>query len=156
MKDLSEASNFLDEIRIPLRLTAKTSTGWPVVISLWFQYQNSLLFCATQKTARIVSYLEIDPRCAFEIAPDHPPYRGVRGQALAQIDYSKGKQVLEQLLYRYVGGLDNPFAKRLLAKSDNEVAIILDPKRVYTWDFSNRMKEISPQMLALASSDANL
>jgi hypothetical protein len=156
MKQLSRFENFLEEIRIPLRLTAVTPSGWPIVVSLWFQYKGGRLVCATKKSARIVSYLENNPRCAFEIAPDSPPYRGVRGQAIAEIDSSTGKEVLEELLHRYVGDLENSFAQKLLAESENEVAIYLNPRKVFSWDFSNRMKDISPQMLSLSSRFTNV
>jgi hypothetical protein len=98
--------------------------------------------CATQKTARLVAYLQNDPRCAFEIAADLPPYCGVRGQAIAHIDESIGAMVLEQLLVRYLGGMDSKLAQSLIAKSENEVAIILRPVKIYTWDFSSRMQDI--------------
>ena len=90
----------------------------------------------------MVTYLKNNPRCAFEIAADLPPYCGVRGQAIAQIDESIGSEILEQLLVRYLGGLDSKLAQSLIAKSDNEVAIILKPVKIYTWDFSSRMQDI--------------
>ena len=65
---------YLDAVRIPLRLACKTKTGWPILISLWFVHKEGLLYCATQKTAKIVEYLQNDTRCAFEIAEDQPPY----------------------------------------------------------------------------------
>jgi hypothetical protein len=105
------------------------------------------LFCATQKSARVVAYLKNDARCAFEIAADLPPYCGVRGQAIADIDESIGLKILEQLLVRYLGGLDSKLARSLIAKSENEVAIILKPVKIYTWDFSNRMQDIIPPTL---------
>ena len=152
MNNLSQVSDFLEEMRIPIRLTVTTPSGWPMVLSLWFQYQDGVLVCATQESARIISYIKNDPRVAFEIAPDSPPYRGVRGQAIARIDKSSGKNVLEQLLLRYVGDLNNQFAQKLLAKSETEVAIYLEPKKVFTWDFSDRMKAISKQMRTVASN----
>jgi hypothetical protein len=118
-----------------------------MVVSLWYIHQNGQLLCATQKTAKIVSYLKYDPRCAFEIAEDRPPYCGVRGQAKAIIDEAIGAVVLEQLLHRYLGGIQNSLAKKLLAKSETEVAIVLDPTRVFTWDFSSRMKDIGKPRL---------
>jgi len=140
--DLMEMKTYLESVRIPLRLACTTESGWPMAVSLWFKHQNGRLFCATQKSARVVSYLQNDPRCAFEISADLPPYCGVRGQAIASIDESIGVEILEQLLVRYLGGMDSSLARILIAKSDDEVAIILKPIKVYTWDFSSRMQDI--------------
>lgn len=133
---------FLDEVRIPIRLACKTKTGWPMVVSLWFLHQDGFLYCATQKSAKVVEYLQQDDRCAFEIAEDRPPYCGIRAQARAKIDRSMGVEILERLLIRYLGDTNNALAKRLLANSETEVAIVLNPIRVFTWDFSDRMVDI--------------
>jgi nitroimidazol reductase NimA-like FMN-containing flavoprotein (pyridoxamine 5'-phosphate oxidase superfamily) len=139
---LTDVQAYLDAVRIPLRLACKTKTGWPVVVSLWFLHQNEFLYCATQKTAKIVEYLMTDARCAFEIAEDRPPYCGIRGQARANIDENIGKEILEKLLLRYLGDTSNDLAKKLLAKSETEVAIVLEPRHIVSWDFSNRMSNL--------------
>ena len=136
---------FLDKIRIPVRLACKTGSGWPMVVSLWYLHRDGTLYCATQKTAKIISYLQYDSRVGFEIAEDRPPYCGVRGQAVASVDKNMGIQILEQLLVRYLGGTKNPLAEKLLAKAKNEVAIVLNPVQVFTWDFSTRMQDVLPQ-----------
>jgi nitroimidazol reductase NimA-like FMN-containing flavoprotein (pyridoxamine 5'-phosphate oxidase superfamily) len=142
VSSLTEIDAFLDSVLIPVRLACKTETDWPIVISLWYRHQNGQLLCATQKSARVVSYLQYDPRCAFEIAEERPPYCGVRGQAIATIDESMGSVVLKQLLQRYLGSTQNSLAEQLLAKSETEVAIILKPIRIFTWDFSDRMRDL--------------
>jgi hypothetical protein len=139
---LIEMYEYLDAVRIPLRLACRTITDWPMVISLWFLHQDGLLYCATQRSAKIVDYLQNDPRCAFEIAADQPPYCGIRGQANARIDESLGVEILEKLLIRYLGDTKNDLANNLLTKSETEVAIVLNPIRIFTWDFSDRMANI--------------
>ena len=140
--DLKQAEEYLKAIRIPLRLSCTTQSGWPMIVSLWFYYQDGKIYCATQKSAKIVGYLQHEPRCAFEISADLPPYCGVRGQAVASIEADIGGTILEKLLERYLGRTDNPLARTLLKKSDTEVAIILEPKQVFTWDFTSRMSNI--------------
>lgn len=142
MANLKEVSDYLDSVRIPIRLACKTESGWPVVISLWFLHQDGKLFCATQSSAKVVSYLSANPEVGFEIAADHPPYCGVRGQARARIEPALGREILERLLERYLGGTESKLAKDLLAKSDTEVAIVLDPVQVFSWNFSARMKDV--------------
>ncbi len=139
---LGKFSEYLDLMNIPLRLSCTTQSGWPVVVSLWYLYQDDVLICATQKSAKVVGYLVEDSRCGFEIAEDRMPYCGIRGQARASIDKQAGGEILEMLLNRYLGGVDNPLAKDLLSKKDTEVAIILKPIKVFTWDFSDRMKAV--------------
>jgi nitroimidazol reductase NimA-like FMN-containing flavoprotein (pyridoxamine 5'-phosphate oxidase superfamily) len=136
-----QVQSYLQEIVIPLRLSCTTPSGWPMVLSLWYLYQDGHLYCATQETARVVAYIRHDPRCAFEVAADQPPYCGVRGQAKARLDDALGAVVLEQLLTRYLGGTSNPLAQRLLARSETEVAILIEPVNLFTWNFSERMKE---------------
>ena len=151
VSSLTEIDAFLDSVSIPIRLACKTETDWPIVVSLWYQHQNDQLMCATQKSAKVVSYLQYDPRCAFEIAEERPPYCGVRGQAIATIDESMGPVVLKQLLQRYLGSTQNSLAEQLLAKSETEVAIVLKPIRIFTWDFSDRMRDVAQPTSELAA-----
>lgn len=143
--DLQAYQTFLTESKIPLRLSCTTESGWPVVLSLWFLYQENKIYCATQETARVVRYLEHDPRCALEIAGDQMPYCGLRGQARAAIDRVQGPEILEKLLDRYLGGTGSPLAQKLLAKSETEAALILEPVNLFTWDFTPRMKRSLPE-----------
>lgn len=111
-----DVEQYLKAVCIPLRLACTRSDGWPVVLSLWFEYDQGMLYCANHKKARVISYLHDNPRCAFEVAGDQPPYCGVRGQGIVTLDNSRGAEVLERLLKRYVGGLDNPLAQTEFAR----------------------------------------
>ena len=131
--------HYLRETLIPLRLSCVSSTGWPVVLSLWYLFEEGYLYCATPQKARVIGYLTGNPRCAFEIASDQPPYCGVRGRALATIEPERGLEILESLLKRYLRGTDNALAEQLLGRSLTEVAIRLEPLNYHTWNFTNRM-----------------
>jgi hypothetical protein len=133
--------NYLQETKIPLRLSCVMESGWPAVLSLWYLFEEGSLFCATPKNARVVSYLRAESRCSFEVASDQPPYCGVRGRAIATIDPDLGIEILELLLDRYLGDVNSPLAKKLLERPDPEVAIRLDPQNFYTWNFTNRMAD---------------
>lgn len=135
---------YLDEVRIPVRLACDTQSGWPFVLSLWYLHDGGDLYCATTDSARVVAYLRREPRCAFEVAADDPPYCGVRGQALARIDPARGQEILRRLLARYLGGDDSALARRLLARAHEEVAIVLTPVNLFTWNFSRRMQDVAP------------
>lgn len=135
----TQTIHYLQTTIIPLRLSCLTASGWPVVLSLWYVYEEGGLYCATQAQARVVSYLQRDDRCAYEVAADQPPYCGVRGQARADIVPERGGEILERLLMRYLGDIDAPLARRLLAKRASEVAIRITPVNAFTWDYSARM-----------------
>ncbi len=139
---LSKVRTFFESVCIPLRLSCKTESGWPYILSLWFLYQNEKIYCATQESSRVVAYLLNNPKCAFEVAADDPPYCGVRAQAIANVNKTLGVAILEQLLQRYLGGLESSLAKELLSMRDQEVAIVLDPVSVYKWDYSKRMQDM--------------
>ena len=137
---LKQYKTYLDETVIPLRLACTNRSGWPFVLSLWYLYADGALYCATQSSAKIVAHLHNDPRGAFEIAADLPPYCGIRGQVEAEVLPARGGDVLEQLLHRYLGGTSNSLAKNLLARRATEVAIRLQPISVFAWNFSARMQ----------------
>ena len=133
--------HYLQDTVVPIRLASTESSGCPVVLSLWYLYEDGAIWCATQRTAHVVQRLERDPRCGFEIAADRIPYRGVRGRAEATIDLGSGATLLARLIRRYLGGTESQLATRLLARAESEVALRLDALRVSTWDFTERMAE---------------
>lgn len=139
-----QTTAYLETMRIPLRLSCVTQSGWPYVLSLWYLYDAGKLYCATLESARVVSYLRRELRCGFEIAADQPPYCGVRGRAVAEIDPAPGPDVLGRLIDRYLGSRDNSLARRLLARSQDEVAIVLTPVQIFTWDYRQRMADAAP------------
>ena len=123
-----------------MRLAANTPSGFPVVLSLWFLPEQDELLAAVHENARIAKRLRKDPRCAFEIAPNEPPYRGVRGQATAKLEARGAKALLERLLDRYLGSTDSDLGRFLLGRADEELVIRLRPSRLSSWDYSERMK----------------
>ena len=97
--DREQVVAFLDEAVIPLRLACVAPSGWPLVVSLWFVRRGDELVCATQRSSSLVRALEHDQRCAFEVAGETPPYRGVRGRARVAIDPDDGLATLAELLW---------------------------------------------------------
>jgi nitroimidazol reductase NimA-like FMN-containing flavoprotein (pyridoxamine 5'-phosphate oxidase superfamily) len=139
-----ENARYLEEAQIPLSLGCITHSGWPMVLSLWYAYSEGRLWCATQKTAKVVDYLRREPRCAFEVAGEAPPYRGVRGQGTVTLNEERGKEILEKLLLRYLKGTQSPLARQLLSRSESELAIEIEPTNVFAWDYAERMRSSLP------------
>jgi nitroimidazol reductase NimA-like FMN-containing flavoprotein (pyridoxamine 5'-phosphate oxidase superfamily) len=130
---------FLEQSAIPLRLACVGADGAPHLLSLWYIHRDGSLWCATSSHARVVRMLERDPRCSFEVAGDEIPYRGVRGAARARVDAAAGDAVLRELIRRYLGNEDTPFARWRLARGRDDVALEIEPLRLSTWDFGERM-----------------
>ena len=131
---------FLASYLAPLRISAVADNGFPLICSLWFEYADGALWCATKKQAKIVEVLEKNPKCAFELAPNEPPYFGVRGQAEASIHQENAGALLERLIDKYLGTRDSSLALNLLKRVADEVAIRIDPVSVYSWDYRSRMQ----------------
>jgi len=130
---------FLSDTRIPVRLACNGDSGHPVLVSLWFIPLDGKLWCATQRTARIASILDRDARCAFEVSVEKPPYRGIRGRALATLHDDLGEEILRKLIDRYLGDATSHFARFLLARVERETAIAIEPRALVSWDYRERM-----------------
>jgi hypothetical protein len=128
--------------KIPIRIGFIKPNGAPSIISLWYIDMDGKIYCATQKTAKIIHYLENQPICGFEIASDQPPYKGSRGEGVVKIIPSKGPEILNILIKKYLGEKESTLSKFLLNHSKNEIAIEITPTKIFHYDYSKRMKGI--------------
>lgn len=137
----SEATAFLAETVVPVRLACRTPDGGLWMLSLWFLPWDDALWCATGADADVIRYVEHDDDVAFEVSTNDPPYRGVRGAGAATLEPDTDKSLLRALLDRYLGGTENALGDRLLDDDREEVRIRIDPSRLYSWDFGDRMQD---------------
>ncbi|WP_276258814.1 pyridoxamine 5'-phosphate oxidase family protein [Haloglomus litoreum] len=137
----AETASFLADTAVPVRVACRTPRGGLWMLSLWFLPWDGALWCATGADADVVRYLDHDDGVAFEVSTNEPPYRGVRGAGTATVEPDTDKSLLRALFDRYLGGTDNSLADRLLADDRDEVRIRIDPTRLYTWDFTERMRD---------------
>ena len=135
-----EIDKFISDSKIPIRIAFMKSTNAPSVISLWYVCKDGKIYCAAQKTAKIVSYLEKNPVCGFEIAADKPPYKGMRGEGTARILNETGAHVLYLLMEKYLGEKESKLSKLLRDNSKTEVAIEITPQKIFHYDYTKRMK----------------
>ena len=124
-----------------MRLAANTPSGFPVILSLWFVSEGDDILAAVHRDAKIVKRLEADPRCAFEIAPNEPPYCGVRGWARARLESEGAGPLLERLLHRYLGSTESHLGRFLLGRVEEELVLRLRPSRIASWDYGRRMRD---------------
>ncbi len=136
-----EADRHMRERVIPIRLASMTPTGYPLVMSLWYIWEEGALWCAVQKTSRVAGHCRLHPRCGFEIAGDDPPYQGIRGVADVSLVPEAGERVLRRLIARYLGSETSDLARWLLSRADTEVALRIRPLRAFTWDYGARMQD---------------
>ena len=141
--DKTEVADFLEESTIPIRLSFISSDDKPWMLSLWYQFQDGELICATEKNANVVQHLTERPYCAFEISTNEAPYKGVRGKGDVTIEPDEEFQQLRQLVDRYIGTEETSFREWLLGRDVEEVKIRIQPEKIYSWDYSDRMKELS-------------
>jgi len=127
--------------KIPIRLACIKPNGMPSIVSLWYVQIDGKIYCATQKSAKVVSYLKKNPLCGFEIAGDNPPYKGTRGEGTVEI-LDKGEEILAILIQKYLGEKNSILSKFLRDNSKTEVAIQISPQKIFHYDYSKRMKDI--------------
>ena len=137
----SQIEECLQESVFPLRIAISAADGFPRVVSVWFKYQQSRFYCVSHRDSHLVSMLRDNEKVGFEVSPNRPPYYGVRGQGIAELTDEGAGDVLEQLLQRYLGGSESSLGNWLLSRRDEEVLISIEPQRLFSWDYRQRMGE---------------
>ncbi|MFB6356009.1 MAG: pyridoxamine 5'-phosphate oxidase family protein, partial [bacterium] len=89
---------------------------------------DGAFWCATHEQAKVLEYLRHEPECAFEVSPNEPPYKGVRGRGTAEIERDEDKHVLTRLIKRYLGDTSTMLGKMLLNSDREEYKIEIEPE----------------------------
>lgn len=138
--ELNRVEEYLDQTKFPLRFSCISSKGYPMVFSLWYIYEDGLIWCAVQYDSAIAKILRANNRCGFEVGPNKSPYMGVRGKGNAKLVREKGSIVLEKLVDKFLDDSNSALRHWLLSRKDTETAICIDPTWLYSWDYSQRMR----------------
>jgi len=136
--DTARINHYLDSSEHPLRISI-ISAGRPLIVPLWYEFDGQVFWCASPAHAKVVKLISKDGRCGFDLSDNAMPYRGVRGQGTAAIVSERGGDVLTRLIQRYLKRDDTAFARWLISRRDEEVAIRIQPEWITAWDFSDRM-----------------
>ncbi|QQD18373.1 hypothetical protein I6N98_00395 [Spongiibacter nanhainus] len=137
----SQIINFLGNTISPLRLSFLNKKKEPQICSLWYLYDEGVIWAASHKNSFLIQQLKHNERVAFEISSNDYPYWGVRGKADVELVQSNAEHILEKLIARYLGNSNAELATWLMSRADDEYAIKLTPTYVNAWDFSNRMEK---------------
>ncbi|MDB3856072.1 pyridoxamine 5'-phosphate oxidase family protein [Halieaceae bacterium] len=135
-----QTADYLARSEIPMRLACNSSRNYPLICSLWYIFDGEAFWCASHKNSKIIQCLDDNPKCAFEIAADTPPYSGVRGQGDATITKNGAEEILNQLLLRYLDDNQSSLAKWLMSRVADEYVIKIKPRWINVWDYTDRME----------------
>ena len=134
-----QVDSFLQDSVFPLRLACVGEDHFPRVVSVWYGYDDDKFRCVSHRSSQLVGLLEQSDRVGFEVSTNTPPYCGVRGQGVASLGSDADGVVLTEMLQRYLGGTESSLAKWLLSRAADEVLITIEPLRLFTWDYRERM-----------------
>ena len=134
-----QVDSFLQDSVFPLRIACVGEDHFPRVVSVWYGYDDDKFRCVSHRSSQLVGLLEQSDRVGFEVSTNTPPYCGVRGQGLARLGSDADGVVLTEMLQRYLGGTESSLGKWLLSRAADEVLITIEPVRLFTWDYRERM-----------------
>lgn len=140
---LPQIEAFLSRSKIPMRLACVGKDGFPRVVSVWFRYTDGCLQCVTHQESHLAKTLQNNARVGFEVAPNDPPYHGVRGRGTAALTPLGSDTALEDLLEHYLGGQDSRVGNWLLSRKEEELLVTIQPLRLFSWDYRERMADVA-------------
>ena len=141
----TEVNNLLQS-KLNIQIATIDEEGYPIIHPTWFLYDNDSgkLYTGTAKMTRKVQSLQRNPdKIYFSIDDENLPYKGVKGRGVARIseNIDWNRPIIEKIIVKYLGTLDNPLALILLenAKKGIQVVIEITPKFFSAWDFGKSM-----------------
>ena len=132
-------ANFLTGSLLPMRISTVNAKGYPQITSLWFSFRHGQFLCCTQPESLVCRHIRANSRVGFEIAVNDPPYLGVSGQGDARIVEGDTNALLQELTSRYLKDRDPRLKDWLISRAATEVIIAMEPQRITSWDFRQRM-----------------
>jgi general stress protein 26 len=119
---------------------------YPSIQPVWFLYdkESGKIYISTQKTTRKARNLSTNSdKIYFSIDDENLPYKGVKGRGVARIseNIDWNRPIIEKIIVKYLGTLDNPLALMLLENAKKGIQVVLEitPKFFSAWDFGKSM-----------------
>jgi nitroimidazol reductase NimA-like FMN-containing flavoprotein (pyridoxamine 5'-phosphate oxidase superfamily) len=133
-----ETRDFLSNTTLFARLGTIDERTDPNVHPVWYYFDNERIYFQTGKNSKKLRNIKMRNNIYFCIDQTNLPYKGVRGKGTAIIseDINKNIPIVEKLMLKYTGSLDNNMAQFLLdsLKRGESVIIEIIPHFYATWD----------------------
>ncbi len=92
--------------------------------------------------AKIVSYLQNNPKCGFKIAMGKPPYKGTKRTWHVKIIQNQEQEILKILMKKYLGSKESILSRYLNDNSEAKIALEILPQNIFNYYYSKRMKDV--------------
>lgn len=133
----SEVEKFLSTSLSPLRLATLDESGYPLINSVGFYFEQGRIYIFTGPKSRKAKNFLRTNKVYFSVDTDLPPYKGVKGRAHAKImnDYDRELDLVKKIALKFTGNLDNPMSQFVIeqVRSRVKVAVELTPVFYSTW-----------------------
>jgi hypothetical protein len=139
--DEDQIIKFLENAEIPIRLSFLNKAKEPQICSLWYQYDNGVICCASHKNSFLIKQLKHNTNISFEVSSNEYPYKGIRGKAEIELSMINAENILGKLISKYLGSNNSKLSSWLMSRIDDEYVIKIIPTVVNSWDFSDRMEK---------------
>lgn len=122
---------FVDSPRIG-RLGTTNNDGTPHITPVWYRFDGGAFLVLTERGSRKHRNIERDPRVAFCIDEDRPPYHTVLVSARVAVEDAPGREWREALAIHYLG---EEAGKRYTAENvhPNNIMLRIVPEKVSGW-----------------------
>jgi len=130
--------------KMNLQIATIDSDGDPIIQPVWYFYDQNAdkIYINTSRESQKVRNMERKDIVYFSVDEDMSPYRCVKGKAKARVsdDSNRNLTIVEKMVEKYLGDLDHPFSRQMLAqiKRGDSVVIELTPAYYSAWDFGGQ------------------
>jgi general stress protein 26 len=111
-------------------------------VGYYYNPSNNKFHILTGKESKKVHNLKQNDMIYFCVDDPSPPYKGVRGKGTVIVseDLEFNISIMEKVIPRYGGKLEDPTSQALLEELKKGEAVVLeiDPKYYSTWDYSKQ------------------
>jgi len=147
-----EIKDILTTETLMIHLGTVDEKGHANIHPAWYYYDASMdkLYVQTGKQSKKTYNVRNNEMIYFCIDDQNPPYKGVRGKASVNIheDVNFNTPIAEKILIKYLGNLQHPSAKTLLAAQNKGQLVVLEISPIYysAWDNSKQLDQTSIQI----------
>ena len=137
-----ETRNFLSHGKLFARLGTIDTKDEPNVHPVWYYFENDKIYFETGKNSKKAQNIKNKNTVYFCIDDTTEPYKGVRGKGVVSFidNLQKNLPIVEKLLLKYTGSLDNEIAKYLIdtTKTGKSLVVEIAPRFFGTWDHGKK------------------